>query len=82
MKKLSLDFASFSGEPRQDGMTTEFASGRVSRFEVTGLERCQASPAGAQDRSPEGAMQAHVHCERLDFELDAPLTVTWTLCYH
>ncbi len=82
VKKLSLDFASFSGEPRQDGMTTEFASGRVSRFEATGLERCQAGPAGAQDRSPEGAMQAHVHCERLDFELDAPLTVTWTLSYH
>ena len=82
VKKLALDFASFSGQPRQEGLTTEFASGRVSRFEVTGLDRCRASPADAQDRSPEGAMQTHIHCERLDFELLAPLTVTWTLSYH
>jgi hypothetical protein len=82
VKKLTLDFASFSERPRQDGLATEFASGRVSRFEVTGLDRCQAGPAGAQDRSPEGAMQTHIHCEKLDFELSAPLTVTWTLSYH
>ena len=82
VKKLALDFASFSGQPRQDGLTTEFASGRVARFEVTGLDRCQAGPASAQDRAPEGAMQTHIHCERLDFELSAPLTVTWTLSYH
>ena len=82
VKKLALDFASFSALPKQDGLATGFASGRVSRFEVTGVDRCQSGPAGAQDRSPEGPMQTHVHCERLDFELLAPLTVTWTLSYH
>ena len=82
VKRLDLDFASFSGQARQDGLATEFASGRVARFEVAGLDRCQSGPAGTQDRSPEGAMQTHIHCERLDFELREPLTVTWTLSYH
>ena len=82
VKKLSLDFASFSAQARQDGLATEFGSGRVTRFEVAGLDRCQSGHAGAQDRAPEGAMQTHIHCERLDFELRAPLTVTWTLSYH
>lgn len=82
VKSLALDFASFSAQARQDGLATEFATGRVTRFEVSGLDRCHADPAGAQDRAPEGAMQTHIHCERLDFELGAPLTVTWTLSYH
>ena len=82
VKRLALDFASFSALPQQDGLATAFASGRVSRFEVSGLDRCQSGPAAATDRSPEGAMQTHIHCERLDFELLAPLTVTWTLSYH
>ena len=63
-------------------MVTEFASGRVTRFEVTGLDKCQANPASDSDRSPEGPMKTHIHCEKLDFELSAPLTVTWTLSFH
>lgn len=82
VRKLTLDFASFSDRPRQSGLITDFASGRATRFEVTGLDKCQASPASDRDRSPEGPMNTHIHCEKLDFELSAPLTVTWTLSFH
>ncbi len=82
VKKLTIDFASFSDQPHQSGLVTEFASGRVTRFEVSGLDKCQANPASDGDRSPEGPMKTHIHCEKLDFELSAPLTVTWTLSFH
>jgi hypothetical protein len=80
--KLTIDFASFSDQPRQDGLATEFDSGRVTRFEVSGLDKCEAHPASDRERSPDGPMKTHIHCEKLDFELSAPLTVTWTLSYH
>ena len=82
VKKLTVDFAAFSDQPHQDGLVTEFASGRVTRFEVTGLDKCQANPASDRERSPEGPMKTHIHCEKLDFELRAPLMVTWALSYH
>jgi hypothetical protein len=82
VRKLTLDFAAFSDLPRQDGLATSFGSGRVTRFEVTGLDTCQATPAGDRERSPDGPMKTHIHCEKLDFELSAPLTVTWTLSFH
>jgi hypothetical protein len=82
VRRLSLDFAAFSDQPRQQGLVTDFASGRVTRFEVGGLDTCQAAPASDRERSPEGPMKTHIHCEKLDFELSAPLTVTWTLSFH
>ena len=82
VKRLSLDFASFSEQAKQDGLVIDFGAGRATRFEVTGLDRCETGPASPQDRSPEGAMHTHIHCDKLDFELRAPLTVTWALSYH
>jgi len=82
VKRLSLEFASFSEAPQQDGTTTHFGTGRVTSFSVDGTGACQAAPADARDRSPEGPMHTRIRCERRDFDLQEPLTVTWTLSYH
>jgi hypothetical protein len=84
VRRLSLDFASFSAQARVEGLTVDFGQGRVQRFAVSGLDRCDARPsAGAKaDQSPEGPMLTHVSCQKLDFEFHEPLTVTWTLSYH
>ena len=80
--RLSLDFASFSAAAEQDGNATHFGQGRVTEFAVDGAGSCIAQPADALDRSPEGPMHTRIHCERRDFDLQEPLTVTWTLSYH
>ncbi|HEY4079336.1 MAG TPA: hypothetical protein VGM81_01455 [Burkholderiaceae bacterium] len=80
--RLSLDFASFSDAPQLDGNVTHFGQGRVQSFAVEGAGTCQARPADAKDRSPEGPMHSRIHCERRDFDLQEPLTVTWTMSYH
>jgi len=82
VRRLSLEFASFSAAAQQDGGTTKFGEGRVQSFAVEGAGSCEAQPADARDRSPEGPMRTRIRCERHDFDLKEPLTVTWTLSYH
>jgi len=82
LRRLSLDFASFSEDARPDGATAfRFGAGRAQSFAVAGAGDCQALPADADDRAPEGPMRSRLHCERRDFDLREPLTVTWTLSY-
>jgi hypothetical protein len=82
LRRLSLDFASFSEDARPDGASAfRFGAGRVLSFAVTGAGDCEARAADADDRAPEGPMRSRLHCERRDFDLREPLTVTWTLGY-
>ena len=81
VRRLSLDFASFSQAPSVTGGTVRFGQGRVTSFEVQGLGDCEARPGDVADRSPEGPMPTHVSCQKTDFELRDPLVVTWTLRY-
>ena len=82
--RLSLEFASFSEDAQVKGGVVSFGQGRVERFEVAGLDGCRAEPTAGREpfRSPEGAMQTLVSCERADFEITRPITVEWTLSYH
>ena len=82
IRRLSLDFASFSTQAQVDGLSTRFGTGRVQRFAVSGLDRCELQPASADDQSPEGPMPSHIACEKLNFDMRQPLTVSWTLDYH
>ena len=82
VRRLGLDFASFSEQAQLEGTAVRFGAGRVTSFAVDGAGACQALPADAKDRSPEGPMHSRIHCERRDFDLQEPLTVTWTLSYH
>ncbi|MBV8500102.1 MAG: hypothetical protein JO006_00105 [Paucibacter sp.] len=82
VKRMSLDFASFSDAPQADGTGWRFRAGRVDRFSVEGAGACSALPADAEDRAPEGPMHSRIHCERQDVDLNGSLTVAWTLSYH
>ncbi len=81
VKDLSLEFGSFSGAPEVSGLATRFGQGQVRRFEVEGLEACDARPAGAEDRTPNGAMTSVVACRRGAFSFTRPITVRWILTY-
>ncbi|MGM9485505.1 hypothetical protein ACS5PN_30230 [Roseateles sp. NT4] len=81
VSRLSLDFASFSQQPRMDAGTVRFGQGRVTSFEVQGIANCMARAGDAADRSPDGPMPTHIACETKDFELRDPLVITWTLRY-
>jgi len=81
VRQLSLDFASFSQQPRVEAGTVHFGKGRVTSFAVQGLGDCEAAPGGAADRSPEGPMPTHISCQKKEFDLHDPLVVTWTLRY-
>ena len=81
VRRLTLDFASFSREPRVQAGTVRFGQGRVTAFEVQGLAGCEVRPGDAEDRSPEGPMPTHVRCQKNDFDLRDPLVITWTLRY-
>jgi hypothetical protein len=80
---IALEYAGFSREPAQDGLQTRFASGAVTSFSVTGLDRCAARPLD-HDRDYEsdtGPMTALVVCTSAAAHLERPLTVTWTIEY-
>jgi hypothetical protein len=81
VRRLSLDFASFSQEPQVEAAAVRFGKGRVTSFEVRGLVDCETGPVDAADRSPEGPMSTHFSCQKKDFELRDALVITWTLRY-
>ncbi|HEY2435248.1 MAG TPA: hypothetical protein VGI12_21435 [Vicinamibacterales bacterium] len=80
---IQLEYAGFSREPAQDGLTTRFGAGVVTSFSVNGLERCTARSLD-HDRdyaSDTGPMTALVVCTTGAVRLEGPLTITWTLEY-
>ncbi len=83
LKRVSLEFASYSAAPKVEGTTVRFGSGDVSAFEVSGLAACTADATNGAEpyRAPEGPMASHVSCATDNFTLDRPLTIRWTLRY-
>jgi hypothetical protein len=80
---IQLEYAGFSRQPAQDGLTTRFGAGAVTSFSVTGLDRCTARTLD-HDRDYEsdtGPMTALVVCTTGPTRLEGPLTVTWTIEY-
>jgi len=78
---IRLEYASFSREPRQDGLTARFGSGVVSSFGVTGLNAC-ASRALDHDRNYEsdtGPMSALIECTTAATRLERAFMISWTL---
>lgn len=84
LRRVALEFASFSSQPQVQGGRIHFGSGAVSDFEVEGLPECQARSLQdeADLRAPTGAMQTLVSCSASQLRLDAPLTLRWRLRYH
>jgi hypothetical protein len=83
VSSIRLEFASFSGDPRQDGRTTRFGSGSVTSFTLDGLESCRSRTLD-RDRTYEsdtGAMTALVECVTPASTLNQPLTITWSITY-
>jgi hypothetical protein len=83
VKRISLEFASYSDAPKVEGRTVRFGQGDVSAFEVSGLDACAAERTNGADpyRAPEGPMASHVSCATENVTLDRPLTIKWTLRY-
>ncbi len=83
VRKLTLEFGSFSEGASVNGNTVRFKDGAVQAFEVAGLAACKAEPAnGSADwRAPYGQMQTVVSCESGAFSMREPLVVSWTIRY-
>ena len=83
MKEIRLEFASFSDSAQSTGQTVRFASGVVSEFAVTGLDRCTVERVDGREafRAPTGQMKSHVVCASDRVLMDNPHTVSWTLRY-
>lgn len=80
---VTLDFGSFSDGATVDGGAIRFKDGIVQAFEVSGLQDCRARAAGDDEawRAPYGPMRTVVACRSGAFDMDKPLTVSWTLRY-
>jgi hypothetical protein len=79
--EVRLEFAGFSGDPRQDGTTTRFGSGAVTSFRVEGLQACASRPLD-RDRAYEsdtGPMTTLVACTTGPARVDRPTTIRWSL---
>ncbi len=83
VRQLRMEFASFSDSAESKGNTVRFASGVVSEFTVTGLDRCAVERVGGREefRAPTGQMQSHVVCASERFAMEKPLTIAWTMRY-
>ncbi|OEZ62121.1 hypothetical protein [Duganella sp. HH105] len=84
VKKITLEFASFSEQPSIDGGTVTFAKGDVNEYSVAGLQQCQVEPTnGSKDyMAPYGAMKTLVTCSTGKLTMKDPLTIKWTIKYH
>lgn len=83
VRELTLDFLSFSQQPRTEGGATHFAQGRVQCFEARGFDHCSATPTRSDDgfKAPGGPMKTHVRCSRPAFSFSAPITLVWAISY-
>ncbi len=83
IKRIDLEFASFSAQATVDGTRVVFGSGDVTGFEVTGLPNCSARALEneAAFRAPTGPMQTLVTCSATDVHLAQPLTIRWRMQY-
>ena len=84
IRKLELEFASFSDEATQEGNKIKFKNGSVYEFEVSGLQSCTVTPAkegGRQYQAPYGPMKSVVSCATAPFTMKQDLVVKWVMKY-
>jgi hypothetical protein len=80
---VTMEFASFSATPVQQGSVTKFGSGVVRSFSVEGIEACHTEQVeGNRDyQTPTGSFKTSVFCESGSSILSEPKTISWTLTY-
>jgi hypothetical protein len=83
LASIRLEFAGFSRDPSQDGMTTHFAAGSITAFSVEGLDRCSSRALDHEHdyESDTGAMTSLVTCTTGALRLDRPRAIGWTIAY-
>jgi hypothetical protein len=83
VSRISLEFGSFSEQPKIDGTRIRFGAGDVTELHVEGLQACTAEPVSADGayRASHGPMKTVVRCHSEKVTLDKPFSITWTLRY-
>ncbi len=83
VQRVTLEFASFSSQPKVEGNTIRFGEGDVTQYTVKGLSDCRAEPTNGDDafKAPYGPMQTLVSCGMGPFTLQQPLTIGWVIEY-
>ena len=83
VKRVAMAFGTFSLEPSQSALTTRFATGAITSFEVSGFDECKAgATAESPDyRTPTGPFKSKVLCTRGAFTLSQPITLRWRIQY-
>ena len=83
IQRIAMAFGSFSTGASTAGLKTSFAQGRVTAFQVEGLDACKSDSA-IGDRAyqtPTGPMASKVRCTREPFTLSQPVTISWRIRY-
>jgi hypothetical protein len=83
VRRVSLEFASFSARPKVEGNIIRFGEGDVTEYRVDGLQDCRAEPTAGNDafKAPYGPMQTLVSCALGPFTMQQPLTIRWSIRY-
>jgi hypothetical protein len=83
IKGVAMEFATYSGAPRQSGALTTFGQGAVTSFGTEGFDACgvHALTDNRDYQTPTGAFANLVDCKRGATTLSAPMTISWTLTY-
>jgi hypothetical protein len=83
VQEIVMAFGTFSEDALSKAGVTNFASGAVKRFAVTGLSDCAASATNndADYRTSIGAMKTKVLCKSGPKQMSSPFTITWEMTY-
>jgi hypothetical protein len=83
VQSLVMEFGTFSALPVTRSGVTDFATGAVKRFAVTGLPDCVASAVNGQAdyQTSIGAMNSKVLCQAGARQISAPFTISWEITY-
>jgi hypothetical protein len=83
VQEIVMSFGTFSEGAISKSGFTNFTSGDVKRFAVTGLPNCEASATNgdADYRTSIGAMKTRVLCKSGPKKISTPFTITWEITY-
>jgi hypothetical protein len=83
VRSVGTELATFSEQPRSQGLSMAFAKGALTEFSAKGYERCESRPVAddARYRANTGAFATRVSCARGAFTLQEPLMLSWRLRY-
>lgn len=83
IRRISLEFASFSEQPQVERTRIRFGRGGVTELNIEGLQTCEASQVepGSIYKASHGAMKTVVRCHSESVRLEQPFTIVWTLTY-